>query len=101
MKARVEPEAYANALARAHYRCERCGAQHGLELHHVLGRQPPVLVNDGENLMMLCKTCHGWWHANKRTALRWCAETFGADRLARLTAMRRGSKHARCAQEGQ
>ena len=100
----VRPEVAQDALARAHWRCERCAttahpyAGVRLEVHHVLGRQPVELVNEPENLLVLCKRfgrepgCHDWWHAHKRRALAWFVEQFGEERLERLRAIQRGTK---------
>ncbi len=44
------------ALANAHYRCEKCGAE-AKEVHHV--NYPKDFANDSvENLQALCKACH-------------------------------------------
>lgn len=51
-----------DTLARANYRCQRCGATTGLELDHV------DAVCDGgrdaNNLQVLCLRCHGHKHAD-------------------------------------
>lgn len=48
-------------LEQAKFRCKRCGARDGLEVHHLtyerLGRE------DTRDLIVLCKSCH--WAADK------------------------------------
>lgn len=40
-------------------KCEICGLDHHLHVHHILLRSSnPELVMDEENLMVLCKDCH-------------------------------------------
>ena len=95
----VRPEIARAALELAGYRCEKCGCDVSqtnggcLEVHHVLGRVPTELVNEPENLLVLCKRwgsvpgCHEVWHKHKKQALRWFEEKFGPERLARLRAI--------------
>jgi len=49
------------ALARANYRCERCGATTGLQVDHI----QPVCDGGVElgNLQILCRSCHAHKHA--------------------------------------
>lgn len=51
------------ALIRAGYRCQVCGARHGLHVHHNdyarVGREEP------EDLVVLCEVCHSWFHLNR------------------------------------
>ena len=96
MRASVAAVTFEQAVTKAGWRCQRCGAHASstvLELHHVLGRQPCVLVNEPDNLLILCRGCHGWMHAHKGLALDWFAQQFGDERLLKLHLIRRGTKH--------
>jgi hypothetical protein len=45
------------AMRRADWRCEKCGTDDGLTLHHLdPGR------NDLTNAVVLCTSCHWWQH---------------------------------------
>lgn len=91
-RAGVTPETYRAAVKRALWKCEKCGDWHWLELHHILGRIPAVMVNEPDNLVLLCKGCHEWMHQSKTRALSWVEATFGSERLDRLQELRRGAK---------
>lgn len=98
----VDPAVAADAFARAGYRCERCHATAAetnggcLELHHFLGRRPTALVNDPDNLVVLCKRwapeegCHDILHRSKTRAIAWFIETFGEERFDRIRAIQNG-----------
>lgn len=45
-------------LTRANNKCELCGSQRKLEVHHII----PIVANgddDKDNLIVLCEKCHG------------------------------------------
>ena len=92
MATHTEPEVREAAFERAGHRCERCYSTSWLELHHVLGRVPDIMVNEPANLTVLCRDCHAWWHGHKPAGLDWFVEKFGNDRLERLLELRRGVK---------
>jgi 5-methylcytosine-specific restriction endonuclease McrA len=50
------------ALARARYRCERCGEFEQLEVHHIGNRQDRSLFN----AQVLCVPCHDKEHSARR-----------------------------------
>jgi 5-methylcytosine-specific restriction endonuclease McrA len=50
------------ALKRARYRCERCGEQEQLEVHHIGNRQDRSLFN----AQVLCVPCHSKEHRERR-----------------------------------
>jgi len=55
-------------LDRDGYQCVKCHRQRDLIVHHrieVTAR--PDLAHDLDNLLCLCRACHGRLHANKRT----------------------------------
>lgn len=56
------------ALERAHYRCENCGSNEHLQVHHRtyerIGEEEP------DDLCVLCEDCHHGYHAYVRS-LRW------------------------------
>ena len=102
MRERVRQDTFERVVTRAGWKCQRCGVHASsvhIELHHVLGRQPCVLVNEDDNCLMLCRVCHNWWHEHKKTALDWFGQTFGWDRLAKLHLIRRGTKYVGAATE--
>jgi len=49
------------------YECQKCGATQEddqLHCHHIKGAvKEPLLANDIDNVITLCKTCHGWVHS--------------------------------------
>lgn len=46
-------------------RCETCGAQRRLVLHHIIPvKQHPELLLDPANVKTLCKKCHEKLHKN-------------------------------------
>ena len=43
--------------------CQRCGATEGLQVHHIIARSRGNSVYFlRDNLIVLCKSCHYWWH---------------------------------------
>jgi 5-methylcytosine-specific restriction endonuclease McrA len=50
------------AMARARYRCERCGDTEQLEVHHIGNRQD----RSAFNAQVLCAECHGKEHYWRR-----------------------------------
>ncbi|RAP43839.1 MAG: hypothetical protein BZ136_09280 [Methanosphaera sp. rholeuAM74] len=59
--------------------CILCGKQSSLTVHHICGReQYPFLMNDSDNTVLLCRSCHDEYHqytgdesANPVTWTRW------------------------------
>jgi len=56
-------------LARDNYECQKCGAiidEIELHAHHIEGKTlQPMLANDVDNTITLCKPCHKWVHKQK------------------------------------
>lgn len=65
----VNPLVRQMCLVRDNYKCQRCGvsiADVELHAHHIEGAvQQPMLANDIENTITLCKSCHEWVHLQK------------------------------------
>lgn len=63
----VDPLIRQLCLKRDDYTCQRCGAlitEAELHAHHIEGAvQQPMLANDVENTITLCKKCHKWVHS--------------------------------------
>ena len=91
----LDAKSYADAMWRAGFKCERCEGTMCLEVHHVVGRQPPVLVNEPDNLLVLCVHCHAWWHGQKQVAVGWFIGRFGRERYDHLLGLRAGRKGVR------
>ena len=52
-------------------KCECCGSEKHLEIHHINQNYMNNLLN---NIQTLCKYCHDWWH---KTAIRINREVAG------------------------
>lgn len=65
----VDPLIRQMCLARDNYTCQKCERtieQTELHSHHIEGAtQMPMLSNDVENTITLCKKCHKWVHKQK------------------------------------
>ena len=65
----VNPLIRQMCLERDNYECQKCGAtidQIELHAHHYEGAvQQPMLANDVDNTITLCKPCHIWVHQQK------------------------------------
>lgn len=48
------------ALGRARYRCERCGANAPLQVHHLTYKR--IFRERPDDLQALCFPCHRWAH---------------------------------------
>lgn len=44
------------------FNCLRCESGERLEVHHIRHQRHGGGVNDQNNLLVLCKTCHARWH---------------------------------------
>ena len=56
-------------LRTKHGRCQRCGSDYMLQGHHIIRRSKGnsvYLLED--NIVVLCKSCHFWWHKNATIA---------------------------------
>lgn len=74
---RVAPDVRAVVLARARYRCERCGrdvAAGGCDVHHRRpagsGGSTAAATHEASNLVLVCVDCHRWAESNRAEALR-------------------------------
>ena len=57
-------------LMRAGKRCEECGAEGKLHVHHVKPRKEyPMLELDMMNLVVLCTSCHNRKHDRKNNSI--------------------------------
>lgn len=75
---RVEDETRFTVLARAGFRCERCGDEftNGVSVHHrrprMMGGSRNVVLHQPANLIALCGSgtsgCHGWVESNRLKA---------------------------------
>jgi len=65
----VDPLIRQMCLKRDDYTCQKCGAtidEAELHCHHIEGAtQMPLLANDVDNTITLCKSCHKWVHRQK------------------------------------
>jgi len=65
----VDPLIRQLCLARDNYTCQKCGKtidEIELHAHHIEGvAQMPLLANDVDNTITLCKPCHQWVHRQK------------------------------------
>lgn len=63
----VDPEWRHMALERDGYECQICGSKINIDVHHIEpATQNPILSNDVDNAITLCKNCHyGKVHKNK------------------------------------
>jgi hypothetical protein len=62
----VDPETRKETFKRDDWTCQRCGSTKSLHCHHIEGAvQQPMLANDPENCITLCKKCHKWVHSQK------------------------------------
>lgn len=63
----VSKETYETVLIRDNYSCRLCGSTYWLALHHIVYRsEDKTKINDVDNCIMLCKTCHDLVHSDKR-----------------------------------
>jgi hypothetical protein len=65
----VDPLIRQMCLARDNYECQKCGAlitEAELHAHHIEGAvQQPMLANDVDNTITLCKKCHKLVHSQE------------------------------------
>lgn len=65
--------------------CRRCGRIEGsvvLQVSHVLPKgRYPWLRFDLDNVILLCRACHCWWHENPVNSGEWFRENFPAQAL--------------------
>ena len=65
----VDPIVRKMCLERDNYTCQRCGKtieEVELHCHHIEGAiQQPMISNDVDNTITLCKKCHKWVHKQK------------------------------------
>ena len=73
IKGRLWDRARRRELARAAWRCERCGKAGRLEVHHVRPLHKGGAAYDPDNLKVLCRRCHIETHKRPLTdaARRW------------------------------
>lgn len=63
----VSKETYNVIIQRDNYSCRLCGSTNWLALHHILYRsERKDLINDIDNCIMLCESCHRTVHSNKK-----------------------------------
>ena len=63
----VSKEIYNTTLSECDYKCALCGSYMFLELHHIIYRsENKKLIDDPNNCIMLCSTCHKLVHSNKK-----------------------------------
>ncbi|MDD1711219.1 MAG: HNH endonuclease [Methanoregulaceae archaeon] len=46
-------------------KCKKPKTRNGLDLHHIVPFEVKEKRTDPDNLVLLCKTCHGWVHSRK------------------------------------
>lgn len=62
----VDPELRKEVFKRDNWTCQRCDSIKSLHCHHIEGAvQQPMLANDPENCITLCKSCHRWVHSKE------------------------------------
>jgi hypothetical protein len=63
----IDPDWREMVLARADYKCEKCGSPDNLHAHHIQSATlNPILANDLDNGMCVCKDCHKILHSENR-----------------------------------
>ena len=62
-------QARLDALSRDNHTCQQCRSQTDLTVHHLIDRLAGGHPYQLNNLMTLCRRCHGRHHARKRQAL--------------------------------
>jgi len=62
----VTEETYQKVFERDNGKCQLCGTNKELQLHHILYRsERKDLINEPSNCVMLCLMCHKKVHSNK------------------------------------
>jgi 5-methylcytosine-specific restriction endonuclease McrA len=77
----IPRETWRRVLERDGERCQRCGAEDGLHVHHIVFRSQGG-THDEDNLVTVCNNCHEDIH-QRRTAVKRIAGHFYFTRTAR------------------
>lgn len=82
---------------RAHYSCERCGAQHnetsmGLHCSHVHGRRAWSVRFHPDNAFSLCYGCHSHFGSNPHEHEAFAIEQLGKGRYELLLELKRDTR---------
>lgn len=63
----VSKATYDIVLSESNYKCALCGSFMFLELHHIVYRsENKSLIDNPDNCIMLCSSCHRLVHSNKK-----------------------------------